>query len=192
MARHKGGTPPATQLLRISAHSHEYNASGLVLHLPHLRLRRPRRLTEAAHSASTRKKGEQKNRRRRCGRRGPHCPAWNATPWRTRQDQPHPKPTTGSPLARSRLIQRRRRRGPKTLQRCRRAPAPRRRKHPVVAAAAAARQGRRALTPRELRPPTSPYSRGEARLAGPAPPSSQRESAYGRPTPGRERRLPGR
>jgi len=74
------------------------------------------------------------------------------------------------------------------LQRRRRAPAPRRRKHPVVAAAAAARQGRHAPTPRALRPPTSPYARGEARLAEPAPPSSQRESDDGKTSPRRRHR----
>jgi len=74
------------------------------------------------------------------------------------------------------------------LQRRRRAPAPRRRKHPVVAAAAAARQQRCAITPRALRPPTSPYARAEARLAEPAPPSSQRESEDGKTSPRRRHR----
>ena len=31
VARHKGDTPPTTRLSSTSAHSHEYNASGLVL-----------------------------------------------------------------------------------------------------------------------------------------------------------------
>ena len=87
-----------------------------------------------------------------------------------------------------RLIRRRRRRGPKILQRRRRAPAPRRRKHPAVAAAAAARQRRRAPMPRALRPSTSSYARGEARLAELAPPSSQRESDDEKTSPRRRHR----
>jgi len=93
------------------------------------------------------------------------------------------RPPTGPPL-----IMRRRRRGPKSLQRRRRAPAPRRWKHPVVAAAAAARQGRCASTPRALRPPTSPYATGKARLTEPAPPPSQRESDGGKASPRRRHR----
>jgi len=113
---------------------------------------------------------------------------------------PRPPTTTGAdedarraPAARRppiepRLIWRRRRRGPKVLQRRRRAPAPRRRKHPVVAAAAAARQGRRAPTPRTLRPPTSPFARGETRIAGTAPPSLQRGSDDRKTSPRRRHR----
>jgi len=86
------------------------------------------------------------------------------------------------------LIRLRRRRGPKIFQRRRRAPAPHRRKHPVSAAAAAARQGRCAPTPRALRPPTSAYARGKARLVEPAPPSSQRESDDGKTSPRRRHR----
>jgi len=69
------------------------------------------------------------------------------------------------------------------VQRRRRAPASRRQKHLVIAAAAAARQERRALTPRALRPPTYLYARGKARLAEPAPPSSQRKSDDGKTSP---------
>jgi len=110
---------------------------------------------------------------------------------------PRPPTTTGAgedarraPAARRppngpRLIRRRRRRGPIILQRRRRDPAPRRRKHPVGGAGAAARQGRCDPTPRALRPPTSPYARGKARLAEPAPPSSQRESDDGKTSPRR-------
>jgi len=94
-------------------------------------------------------------------------------------------PSEGWPQIGPRLIRLRRRRGPKILQRRRRAPAPRRRKHSVVAAAAVARQGRCAATPRALRPPTSAYARGKARLAEPAPPSSQRESDDGKTSPRR-------
>jgi len=113
---------------------------------------------------------------------------------------PRPPTTTGAgedarrapaatrPPIETRLIRRRRRRGPKILQRRRRAPAPRRRRHPIAAAAAAARQGRCAPTPRAVRPPTSPYTRGEARLAEPAPPSSQRESEDGKISPRRRHR----
>jgi len=110
---------------------------------------------------------------------------------------PRPPTTTGAdedarrapaarrPLIGPRLIRRRHRRGPKILQRRRRAPAPRRQKHPVFAAAATARQGRRTLTPRALWPPTTPYARGEARLAEPAPPSSQCKSDDGKTSPSR-------
>jgi len=87
-----------------------------------------------------------------------------------------------------RLIRRHHRRGPKFLQRRRRAPAPRRRKHPVNAAAATARQGRCVPTPRALRPLTSAYAMGKARLAEPAPPSSQRESDDGKTSSRRRHR----
>ena len=164
-ARHKGDTPSATRLPRTSAHSHDYNASGVAPYLPNLRLRRPRRMTAAAHSASTRKTGAPENRQRRCGRRGHRSPKCKASPCRTHTGQRHPKATTGRPYSRleniahrrrrktrappraprarrlptgAAVFRRRRRRGPPILQRRRRAPAPRRRKHPVVAAAAAA------------------------------------------------------
>jgi len=113
---------------------------------------------------------------------------------------PRPPTTTGTgedarrapaetpPPIGPRLIRRRRRRGPRILQRRRRASAPRRKKHPVVAAAAAARQGRCAPTPRVLRPPIFPYTRGKARLAEPATPSSQRESDDGKTSPRRRHR----
>jgi len=215
VARLKGDTPPTTRIPSASAHSHEYNASGVVVHLPHLRLRRPRRTTKTVQRASTRKKGGQENRQRQGGHRGPRSSGGKAMPSLTCPGQRHQKPTTGRPPARwaniahprrrktraplrapratrpptgAASLRRRRRRGPKILQRRRRAPAPRRRKHPVVAAAAAARQGRRAPTPRALRPPTSPYARGEARLAEPASPSSRRESDDGKTFPSRRHR----
>jgi len=78
------------------------------------------------------------------------------------------------------LIRRRRRRRPKILQRRRRAPEPRRRRHPVAAAAAAVRQGLWDPTPKASRLSTSSYARGDARLAEPALPSSQRESDDGK------------
>jgi len=87
-----------------------------------------------------------------------------------------------------RFIRRRRRTGPKLLQQPRRAPAPRRWKHPVVAAAAAASQGRCAPMPRVLRPASFPYATGKARIAEPAPPSSQRKSVDGKTSTRRRHR----
>jgi len=112
-ARHKGDTPPAGRLPRTSAHSHQYSASGVVLHLPRLRLRRPRRTTETANSASTRKTGDPENRRTRCARPGPRCPGEEAIPWRTRGGRPHPTSRMLTPPASKEDIARplRRRRG---------------------------------------------------------------------------------
>ena len=99
VARHKGDTPPAGRLPRTSAHSHQYSASGVVLHLARLRLRRPRLTTEIAHSASTRKTGDPENRRTQCARPGPCCRREEAIPWRTREGRQHQTPTMASPPA---------------------------------------------------------------------------------------------